>query len=162
MSLGILRQRFLPFKHQRPCPTSHPRLRQPLHRKQLSIRVQNKNSEPQYEFGYSRKDILLLGGGIIGLGYGLYYGVQALGVDSATAGNYVQLGIFLVICVGYSLTYIRRVATKSMTYAQQLKKYEEDVMQKRLEELAPEELEKFLDSVERDRQKIAESEDVKQ
>lgn len=28
------------------------------------------------EFGYSRKDIILLGVGLIGLGYALYYGLQ--------------------------------------------------------------------------------------
>ena len=28
------------------------------------------------EFGYSRKDVLLIGGGLIGLGYGMYYGLQ--------------------------------------------------------------------------------------
>lgn len=28
------------------------------------------------EFGYSRKDVILIGGGILGLGYGMYYGLQ--------------------------------------------------------------------------------------
>eukprot|EP01023_Acetabularia_acetabulum_P025498 TRINITY_DN243_c0_g1_i6.p3 TRINITY_DN243_c0_g1~~TRINITY_DN243_c0_g1_i6.p3 ORF type:complete len:165 (-),score=20.41 TRINITY_DN243_c0_g1_i6:357-851(-) len=130
----------------------------PQRRQNLQIKAaENKPTEKQ-EFGYSRKDILLLGFGIIGFGFGLYYGVQALGVDSATAGNYVQLGIFLVVCIGYVSTYVLRVATKNMTYVQQLKKYEEDVMQKRLEELAPEELDKFMDSVEKDRERLSETE----
>eukprot|EP01024_Parvocaulis_polyphysoides_P055788 TRINITY_DN576_c0_g1_i1.p1 TRINITY_DN576_c0_g1~~TRINITY_DN576_c0_g1_i1.p1 ORF type:complete len:138 (-),score=11.38 TRINITY_DN576_c0_g1_i1:70-483(-) len=99
----------------------------------LKIKAENRPTEKQ-EFGYSRKDILLLGGGIIAFAYGLYYGAQALGVDAATAGNYVQIGIFSIISVGYVATYVLRVATKNMTYTQQLKKYEEDVMQKRSEE----------------------------
>ena len=28
------------------------------------------------EFGYSRKDVILIGGGLIGAGYALYYGLQ--------------------------------------------------------------------------------------
>ena len=35
------------------------------------------------EFGYSRKDIILLGAGLIGLGYALYYGLQVFGVEPA-------------------------------------------------------------------------------
>lgn len=36
------------------------------------------------EFGYSRKDIILLGVGLIGLGYALYYGLQ-VGTPAAAA-----------------------------------------------------------------------------
>ena len=64
------------------------------------------------EFGYTRKDVILIGAGLIGAGYALYYGAQAFGVEATTAGNYVQLFIFLVICVGYISTYIFRVANK--------------------------------------------------
>ncbi len=38
------------------------------------------------EFGYSRKDVLLIGVGLIALGYALYYGLQALGVEAGYAG----------------------------------------------------------------------------
>lgn len=64
------------------------------------------------EFGYSRKDVLLIGFGLIAVGYALYYAAQALGVEATTAGNYVQLFVFLVICLGYISTYIFRVANK--------------------------------------------------
>ena len=64
------------------------------------------------EFGYSRKDVLLIGLAFIGVGYALYYGAQAVGIEATTAGNYVQLLIFLIICVGYISTYIFRVANK--------------------------------------------------
>lgn len=64
------------------------------------------------EFGYSRKDVLLIGAGLIGLGYAMYYGLQATGMEPGLAGNWVQLIIFMGICVGWVSTYIFRVATK--------------------------------------------------
>lgn len=39
------------------------------------------------EFGYSRKDIILIGVGLIALGYALYYGLQATGMDAGYAGK---------------------------------------------------------------------------
>lgn len=53
-----------------------------------------------------------MGGGIIGFGYALYYGLQAAGVDALVAGNFVQLFVFLGIGVGYISTYLFRVANK--------------------------------------------------
>ncbi len=64
------------------------------------------------EFGYTRKDIILIGGGLIGFGFALYYGLQAGGVDALVAGNFVQLFIILGICLGYISTYFIRVANK--------------------------------------------------
>lgn len=64
------------------------------------------------QFGYTRKDVILLGGGVFGVGYGLYYGLQAAGFDALVAGNIVQIFVFLGIGVGYISTYIFRVANK--------------------------------------------------
>lgn len=61
--------------------------------------------------------MLILTFGLLALGYALYYGAQAFGVEAITAGNYVQLFIFLVICVGYTSTYIFRVANKVNQYS---------------------------------------------
>ena len=72
----------------------------------------SSNMQENVEFGYTRKDVILIGAGLIGAGYALYYGAQAFGVEATAAGNYVQLFIFLVICVGYISTYIFRVANK--------------------------------------------------
>ena len=41
------------------------------------------------EFGYSRKDIILIGVGLIALGYALYYGLQATGMDAGFAGAWL-------------------------------------------------------------------------
>lgn len=64
------------------------------------------------EFGYSRKDVLLIGGGIFGGGFAMYYGLQAGGVSAGMAGNFVQLFVVLGLCVGWIGSYIFRVANK--------------------------------------------------
>ena len=103
------------------------------------------------EFGYTRKDIFLLGFGLIGLGYVMYYGLQAFGMDAGMAGNWVQLTIFLGICVGYVSTYVYRVATKQMTYVKQLEQYEEAVMRRRLEEMTEAEVSQMVDEADAER-----------
>ncbi|KXZ42421.1 hypothetical protein GPECTOR_149g31 [Gonium pectorale] len=105
------------------------------------------------EFGYSRKDVFLICGGVLVLGYVLYYGLQAMGMEAGYAGNWVQLLIFLGICVGWISTYIFRVATKQMTYVKQLEQYEEAVMRKRVEEMTEAELEQLAGEVEADKLK---------
>lgn len=104
------------------------------------------------EFGYSRKDVILIGLGLIGLGYVMYYGLQAAGMDAGMAGNWVQLVIFLGICVGWVGSYLWRVATKQMTYVKQLEDYEEAVMKKRLEEMPETELENLYDQINREKE----------
>jgi hypothetical protein len=103
------------------------------------------------EFGYTRKDIFLLGFGLIGLGYVMYYGLQAIGMEPGMAGNWVQLLIFLGICVGYVSTYVYRVATKQMTYVKQLEQYEEAVMRRRLEEMTEAEVSQMVTEADAER-----------
>ena len=43
------------------------------------------------QFGYSRKDVIIIGVGLIGGGYVLYYGLQATGMEPGIAGNWVQV-----------------------------------------------------------------------
>lgn len=64
------------------------------------------------EFGYSRKDVIIIGAALIALGYAMYYGLQAAGMEPGMAGNWVQLVIFVGICIGWVSTYVYRVATK--------------------------------------------------
>eukprot|EP01025_Chloroclados_australasicus_P022602 TRINITY_DN23217_c0_g1_i2.p2 TRINITY_DN23217_c0_g1~~TRINITY_DN23217_c0_g1_i2.p2 ORF type:complete len:164 (-),score=17.41 TRINITY_DN23217_c0_g1_i2:84-575(-) len=129
-------------------------LRQPAvqghERGRTVTQAEGSKDEPTYnkEFGYSRKDVILIGVGLIGLGYGLYYGLQAFGVEPLTAGNLTQLIIFVGMCVGWIGSYLFRVSTKQMTYVTQLKDYEEAVMKKRLEEMTEEELERMMSEVE--------------
>jgi hypothetical protein len=64
------------------------------------------------EFGYSRKDVILIGVGLTAIGFILYYGLQAGGVDPLMAGNITQLIIFIGLCVGWIGSYVFRVANK--------------------------------------------------
>ncbi|KAF6256306.1 hypothetical protein COO60DRAFT_1529971 [Scenedesmus sp. NREL 46B-D3] len=104
------------------------------------------------EFGYSRKDVLIIIVALIAAGVLMYEGLQATGMSAGMAGNWVQLTIFLGICVGWVSTYIWRVANKKMTYAQQLQMYEEEVMKKRLEEMTESEVQRLLTEVDGDKQ----------
>ena len=89
-----------------------------------------------------RIDVFGLALGVFFAG-GLVYAIfQIAGINSADAGIWTQT-LLVVGLVGWSLTYLYRVGTKNMTYNQQLKDYEEAVLQKRLEEMSPEELAKL-------------------
>jgi hypothetical protein len=50
--------------------------------------------------------------GITALGYGMYYGLQATGMEPGIAGNFVQLFVILGISLGWVGSYLFRVATK--------------------------------------------------
>ena len=86
-------------------------------------------------FGYTRKDVLLIGFGVTFAGVAMYNVLQQFGVSSANAGNAVQLTFVLGLTILWIGSYLFRVANKEMTYVKQLKSYEEQVMEKRLEEM---------------------------
>lgn len=86
-------------------------------------------TKPKTPFGYSRKDVILIGLGVTFLGIALKSGLEFAGFDPLQAGNVVQLVLVLGLTVGWISTYIFRVSNKEMTYAQQLRDYESKVME---------------------------------
>ena len=88
---------------------------------------------------------IFVGGGVI------YIVLNTTGMSGISAGIWTQT-LLVAGIVGWSLTYLFRVVTKNMTYNQQLKDYEEAVLQKRLEEMSPEELAKLQEEIEREKQ----------
>ena len=97
-----------------------------------------------------RIDVVTIGLGLFlagGLAYGL---LQVLGFDSLTAGVWSQ-AIFVTGLIGWLLTYLLRALTQTMTYNQQVKDYQEAVLQKRFEELTPEELAQLQAEIEQEK-----------
>eukprot|EP00210_Caulerpa_lentillifera_P007549 g7211.t1 len=142
------------LSHSIPTPNSPPRTSHLVHAKE-DIENKDDDSEVVYntEFGYSRKDVLIIGVLTIGLGYGLYYGLQSFaGLDEFQAGSTAQLIVFLGVLFTWVLTYLFRVGSKKMTYVTQLKEYEEAVMQKRLDEMTESELETLMEEVEKEKE----------
>jgi cell shape-determining protein MreD len=86
-----------------------------------------------------RIDVLVIGLGIFTLGGIAYIALKFFGIDEINAGIWSQVLLVMVV-LGWLSSYLFRVSTKQMTYNQQLKDYQEAVLQKRFEELTPEEL----------------------
>jgi formate hydrogenlyase subunit 3/multisubunit Na+/H+ antiporter MnhD subunit len=86
-----------------------------------------------------RIDIILVGLGIFGAGGMVYLLFRVLGVNASDAGIWSQV-ILITGVIAWVLTYLFRVVTHNMTYHQQLKDYEDAVIQKRFEEMTPEEI----------------------
>ncbi|PIN01272.1 hypothetical protein CDL12_26219 [Handroanthus impetiginosus] len=127
----------------------------------LSSDKDESSNQEKAPFGYTRKDVLLIGLGLTVAGIGLKSGLEFLGVDPLQAGNVVQLVLVLGLTIGWISTYIFRVSNKEMTYAQQLRDYEDKVMQKRLESLTEAEMEALLEQVEEEKRRVPGGEQVK-
>ncbi len=81
----------------------------------------------------------------------VYFVLQIVGLDGINAGIWTQ-ALLVIGLVGWSLTYLLRVGNKNMTYNQQLKDYEEAVMQKRLEEMSSEQLAELQKEIEQQKE----------
>ncbi len=104
-----------------------------------------------------RIDAIGIAVGVFAAGGIVYLLLQVTGLDSLKAGIWSQ-ALLVGGLVGWTLTYLFRVAAKNMTYNQQLSDYEEAVLQKRLEEMTPEELEKLQAEIEQEKRSQAEKE----
>jgi len=98
-----------------------------------------------------RIDAIAIGFGVFITAGLVYGGLQLVGVDGINAGIWTQT-LLVIGLVGWSLSYLFRVGNKNMTYNQQLKDYEEAVMQKRLEEMSPEELAELQSEIEQSKE----------
>lgn len=99
-----------------------------------------------------RIDVLLFSAAVFGVG-GLAYAILLFGVglDSTQAGIWSQVVLVGVGVVAWVASYLTRALTHTMTYNQQLKDYEDAVLQKRLDALSPEELAALQAEVEAER-----------
>ena len=98
-----------------------------------------------------RIDVIGISIGFFVAGGFVYLLLQFAGLDSMNAGIWSQL--FLVAgLIGWLVTYLFRALTQNMTYSQQLQDYKEAVLQKRLDELTPEELAKLQAEIEQEKE----------
>ncbi|KAL7580552.1 hypothetical protein ACA910_003677 [Epithemia clementina (nom. ined.)] len=82
--------------------------------------------------------------------YQLTVSVIAPNADPLQVGQTIGVGFTVILTLAWVSTYIFRVANKEMTYAQQLKDYEDGVIAKRLEELDEDEILALVEEVEND------------
>lgn len=98
-----------------------------------------------------RIDVLGIGVGLLAAGAVAYFVFRSVGLDSINAGIWSQV-LLVGGLIGWLLTYLFRALTQNMTLNQQLKDYEDAVLQKRLEELTPEQLAQLQAEIEQERQ----------
>lgn len=99
-----------------------------------------------------RIDVIYIGIAVFAVGGGLYLLLQKLGLDGIDAGIWSQVLLVLGL-LAWVATYLVRALTKNMTYNQQLKDYEDAVLQKRLDEMTPEELAALQAEIEAEKQR---------
>jgi len=71
-------------------------------------------------------------------------------MEETTAGPLASGSFVVLSIVLWTASYMFRVASKDMTYATQLKNYEDAVIAKRLEELEEDEVEALMDEISRE------------
>jgi Protein of unknown function (DUF3007) len=94
-----------------------------------------------------RIDAIAITIGFFVAGGAAYLLLEIIGLDGHQAGIWSQV-LLIAGLLGWLSTYLFRVVSKNMTYNQQLRDYEEAVLQKRYEELTPEELAKLQAEIE--------------
>lgn len=98
-----------------------------------------------------RIDALGITLGVFVAGGLVYLGFQLLGFDSQSAGIWSQ-ALLVAGLIGWLVTYIFRAVGNKMTYHEQRRKYEDAFLQKRLDEMTPEELAQIQAEIEQERQ----------
>ena len=97
-----------------------------------------------------RIDAIGISLGVFILGGAIYVGLNLAGLDNLSAGVWSQVVLVLVL-LGWTSTYLTRVVGKNMTFDQQVKDYEDAVLQKRLDEMSPEEIAALQAEIEQER-----------
>lgn len=100
-----------------------------------------------------RIDVFSIGLGVFAAGGLAYVVFQVFGLDGITAGVWSQV-LLVAGLIGWTATYVGRAVGKKMTYNQQRQDYEEAYLQKKLEELTPEELAKIQAEIEQERSQV--------
>lgn len=97
-----------------------------------------------------RIDAIAITLGVFIAGGVAYLLLQVFGLSSQNAGIWSQ-ALLVAGLIGWVSTYLFRFFTQNMTYHQQLRDHQEAVIQKRYEEMTPEELAQLQAEVEREK-----------
>ena len=103
-----------------------------------------------------RIDAIGISVGVFVVGGLAYIVLKIAGLEGMEAGIWSQL-LLVGGLIGWVVTYVLRVTGQKMTYHQQRQAYEEAFIQKKLEELTPEELEKLQAEIEQSERQNAEA-----
>ncbi|MBO9999743.1 MAG: DUF3007 family protein [Cyanobacteria bacterium SID2] len=93
-----------------------------------------------------RIDVIGIGIGVFIAGGALYLLLGIAGLDDIEAGIWSQ-ALLVGGLIGWIATYLLRFATNKMTYHQQLNDYTDAVLQKRWENMTPEERDAMLSNL---------------
>lgn len=97
-----------------------------------------------------RIDVIAIGVGIFLAGGGLFLGLRLFGLDGINAGIWSQV-VMVGGLVAWLASYLLRVVTHNMTLNQQMEDYESAVLQRRLDELSPEQLTALQDKLDEEK-----------
>mmetsp|Transcript_33113 Transcript_33113/g.130200 ORF Transcript_33113/g.130200 Transcript_33113/m.130200 type:complete len:151 (-) Transcript_33113:2475-2927(-) len=84
-----------------------------------------------FKLATTNRDVLILSVVLIGVPLLANEGLKQLGVPDQTAGLWVTAVVMVLLIIAWTGSYLFRVGTKNMTYAQQLRDYEDGVLQAR-------------------------------
>ena len=133
-----------------------------FHRQTSMVRVQatdedvppnlNKNSWKIWFDINTRGGIIVWGLLLLLLPLGGYNILISAGLEGTSAGASVGASFVLLVNLLWASTYFFRVAKEDMTYAKQLRDYENSLLRNRLNELDDDEMAALLEEVERENQ----------
>jgi hypothetical protein len=98
-----------------------------------------------------RIDAIGIGLIVFTLGGALYGILKLAGVNDLNAGVWSQ-GIFVLLILAWTSSYLFRVFSGRMTYIEQRDRYEDAFLQQRLDNMSPEELAKLQAELEQEQQ----------
>jgi hypothetical protein len=99
-----------------------------------------------------RIDVIAIGLGVFLAGGGLFLGFRLFGLDGISAGIWSQ-AVMVGGVVAWLASYLLRVVTRNMTLNQQMDDYESAVLQRRLDEMNPEQLAALQEKLDQEKAK---------
>ncbi len=97
-----------------------------------------------------RVDVIGIGIGLLAAGGLVFVVFRLMGADPTNAGIWTQ-ALLVAGLIGWLATYVLRAVSGNLTYHQQRREYDDAVLQKRLDELTPDELAQLQAEIEQEK-----------